>query len=126
MVLTPLEKEGLNVLKNRASRLIRLIELGTPNVIIANEVGLIIRIAAAVCGNEVLNGPCDSAAHFERWKLGFCMRNGCGAKLETDAELMEGYCQLHWGEEGERRRDLVSRRRRGNGSSNGVGASDSP
>jgi len=126
MALSPLEKEGLNVLKNRASRLVRLIELSTPNVIIANEVGLIVQIAAAVCGNEVLNYPCESAANFERWKLGFCMRNGCGARLETDAELMEGYCQLHWDEGGERRRDLVSRRQRGTGSSNGDGASDTP
>ena len=126
MVKTPLEKEGLNVLKERASRLIKFIEFGTPNVIIANEVGLIVQIAAAVCGSELLNHPCDSIAQFERWKLGFCMRDGCGARLETDAELMEGYCQLHWDEGGERRRDLVSRRQRGTGSSNGDGASDTP
>lgn len=82
-------------LKNSAQRLLKLIELNAPKQIISNEVGMLVERAAGLCGPTVLNFTVQAVARFERWRLGYCMEEGCGKMLETENELMEGACEAH-------------------------------
>jgi hypothetical protein len=95
MQQTPLQQACLARLNTCAHRLLRLIELGAPSVIIANEVSMIVRYTAALHGGGVFESAARSVAQYERWAMGYCREENCGAKLVNQEEMAKGLCKLH-------------------------------
>ena len=72
-----LQSVALRILKNRAERLVRLLDLKAPPVIIANEVRLVMDAAIAFTGESWGFSVVHSAMARLKPRMGFCSQTKC-------------------------------------------------